>query len=242
MFAIAEDLLRKSQERQMQQLKKLMEKETGEVMRQLQHSRKSEVKQLALVHKDKDELERMKREVDSTLVEKGVAERVRLTASYERRGIELQKQHDTVRTTLNDQKEKVSFRSIFLAQSNTNIFHRSKRCSKRMSAVRRVSRLSRAWTSSTFSFLPLPSAASAYRQTHQPVTTFKRVQIATKLNFRTKSFQSRSSPLRKWNVVCLIFLFVEIFVRKPFFMSQTNCIKMRCNKFPKWPKKKKLTL
>lgn len=109
LFAIAEDLLRKSQDRQMQQLKKLMEKETGEVMRQLQHSRKSEVKQLALVHKDKDELERMKREVDSTLVEKGVAERVRLTASYERRGIELQKQHDAVRTTLNEQKEKVSF-------------------------------------------------------------------------------------------------------------------------------------
>lgn len=92
----------------MQQLKKLMEKETGEVMRQLQHSRKSEVKQLALVHKDKDELERMKREVDSTLVEKGVAERVRLTASYERRRDDLQKQHDAVRTTLNDQRDKVN--------------------------------------------------------------------------------------------------------------------------------------
>lgn len=108
MFTLAEDLLKKSQERQMQQLKKLMEKETSEVMRQLQHSRKSEVKQLALVHKDKDELERMKREVDSTLVEKGVAERVRLTASFERRRDDLQKQHDLVRTTLNDQKEKVS--------------------------------------------------------------------------------------------------------------------------------------
>lgn len=108
MFTVAEELLRKSQDRQMQQLKKLMEKETSEVMRQLQHSRKSEVKQLALVHKDKDELERMKREVDSTLVEKGVAERVRLTASYERRSVDLQKQHELVRVTLNDQKEKVS--------------------------------------------------------------------------------------------------------------------------------------
>lgn len=108
MFALAEDTLRKSQDRQMQQLKKLMEKETGEVMRQLQHSRKTEVKQLALVHKDKDELERMKREVDSTLVEKGVAERVRLTASYERRRDDLQKQHDSVKSSLHDQKEKVS--------------------------------------------------------------------------------------------------------------------------------------
>jgi phosphatidylinositol phospholipase C, beta len=107
MFTVAEELLRKSQDRQVQHLKKLMEKETSEVMRQLQHSRKTEVKQLALVHKDKDELERMKREVDSTLVEKGVAERVRLTASYERRRDILQKQHEAVRTTLNDQKEKV---------------------------------------------------------------------------------------------------------------------------------------
>lgn len=91
----------------MQHLKKLMEKETSEVMRQLQHSRKSEVKQLALVHKDKDELERMKREVASTVVEKGVAERVRLTANYEKRKEDLQKQHDTVRATLLEQKEKV---------------------------------------------------------------------------------------------------------------------------------------
>lgn len=107
MFSIAEDVLRKSQDRQLQQLKKRMEKETSEVMRQLQNSRKNEVKQLALVHKDKDELERMKREVDSTLVEKGVAERVRLTASYERRRDDLIKQHDSVRAKLNDQKEKV---------------------------------------------------------------------------------------------------------------------------------------
>lgn len=106
-FAIAENLLQKSQESQMQHLKKLMEKETSEVMRQLQHSRKSEVKQLALVHKDKDELERMKREVASTVVEKGVAERVRLTANYEKRKEDLQKQHDTVRATLLEQKEKV---------------------------------------------------------------------------------------------------------------------------------------
>lgn len=108
---MAEDLLKKSQDRQVQHLKKLMEKETSEVMRQLQHSRKSEVKQLQVVHKDKDELERMKREVDSTLVEKGVAERVRLTASYERRRDDLNKQHDSVRSSLNDQKEKVRIQS-----------------------------------------------------------------------------------------------------------------------------------
>ena len=106
-FTMAENLLHKSQESQMQHLKKLMEKETNEVMRQLQHTRKSEVKQLALVHKDKDELERMKREVASTVVEKGVAERVRLTANFEKRKDELQKQHDSVQATLKEQREKV---------------------------------------------------------------------------------------------------------------------------------------
>lgn len=55
-YTLAEDILRKSQERQMKQLKTLLEKETSEVMRQLQMSRKNEVKQL--VWKDKDELER----------------------------------------------------------------------------------------------------------------------------------------------------------------------------------------
>lgn len=42
----------------MKQLKALLERETSDVMRQLQMSRKNEVKQLVLVHKDKDELER----------------------------------------------------------------------------------------------------------------------------------------------------------------------------------------
>lgn len=84
-----------------------MEKETSHVMRKLQNSRKNEVKQLALVHKDKEELDRMKREVDSNLVEKGVAERVRLTDNYKRRHDELQRQHECVKSTLNDQKEKV---------------------------------------------------------------------------------------------------------------------------------------
>ncbi|XP_058056630.1 1-phosphatidylinositol 4,5-bisphosphate phosphodiesterase classes I and II [Anopheles bellator] len=105
-YSLAEDLLRQSQESQMKQLKTQLERETTEVMRQLQLSRKSEVKQLAMVHKDKDELERMKREVDSTLVEKGVTERVRLTATYERKRDELQRQHDTVKQGLEDHKLK----------------------------------------------------------------------------------------------------------------------------------------
>lgn len=50
---------------------------------------------------------RMKREVASSLVERGVSERVRLTQAYEKKKTDLQKQHDTVKNQLNDHKEKV---------------------------------------------------------------------------------------------------------------------------------------
>ena len=51
---------------------------------------------------------RMKREVDSSVVERGVAERVRLKQTYEKRTEELQKQHDIVKTGLTDHKSKVN--------------------------------------------------------------------------------------------------------------------------------------
>ncbi|XP_053676254.1 1-phosphatidylinositol 4,5-bisphosphate phosphodiesterase classes I and II [Anopheles nili] len=119
-YTLAEDLLRQSQDAQMKQLKTQLERETSEVMRQLQLSRKSEVKQLAMVHKDKDELERMKREVDSTLVEKGVTERVRLTATYERKRDELQRQHDAVKQGLEDHKLKA--RSMLEKEAESHAF------------------------------------------------------------------------------------------------------------------------
>uniref|UniRef100_A0A182T1K0 Phosphoinositide phospholipase C n=1 Tax=Anopheles maculatus TaxID=74869 RepID=A0A182T1K0_9DIPT len=119
-YTLAEDLLRQSQDAQMKQLKTQLERETSEVMRQLQLSRKSEVKQLAMVHKDKDELERMKREVDSTLVEKGVTERVRLTATYERKRDELQRQHDAVKQGLEEHKLKA--RSMLEKEAESHAF------------------------------------------------------------------------------------------------------------------------
>lgn len=51
---------------------------------------------------------RMKREVASSMVERGVAERVRLTQAYEKKRDELQKQHDAVKAALLEHKSKVS--------------------------------------------------------------------------------------------------------------------------------------
>ncbi|KAJ6643728.1 1-phosphatidylinositol 4,5-bisphosphate phosphodiesterase classes I and II, partial [Pseudolycoriella hygida] len=73
-------------------------------MRQLNLVRRDEVKNLALKHKDRDELIRMKREVASSLVGRGVTERVRLTQAYEKKRDELQKQHDSVRAALLEHK------------------------------------------------------------------------------------------------------------------------------------------
>lgn len=50
----------------------------------------------------------MKREVASSLVERGVTERVRLTQAYEKKRDELQKHHDAVKAALLEHKSKVS--------------------------------------------------------------------------------------------------------------------------------------
>lgn len=57
-YSMAEKLLKNSQANQMKQLKTCLEKETSDVMRQLNLIRRSEVKALSLVHKDRDELVR----------------------------------------------------------------------------------------------------------------------------------------------------------------------------------------
>lgn len=61
-----------------------------------------------LIGKHFFQFSRMKREVASSLVERGVAERVRLTQVFDRKTSELQLQHDNVKTALNEHKEKVS--------------------------------------------------------------------------------------------------------------------------------------
>lgn len=68
----------------------------------------------------------MKREVDSTLVEKGVAERVRLTQMYEKKRDELQRQHEHVKTGLINHKAEVILitTSSFLVQFSITRFHR----------------------------------------------------------------------------------------------------------------------
>lgn len=52
--------------------------------------------------------DRIKREVSSCMVEKGVNERVRLAQIYEKKTEELEKQHEEIRQNFNDLKNKVN--------------------------------------------------------------------------------------------------------------------------------------
>lgn len=106
-YNAAEKQLRSSQASQMKRLKVLLEKETSDVMRKLQVDRRNEVKALTQKHRDRDELVRMKREVASSLVERGVTERLRLAQAFEKRREDLQRQHDQVKAALQDHRSKV---------------------------------------------------------------------------------------------------------------------------------------
>lgn len=57
-YTAAEKVLKASQTSQTKQLKASLDKVTGEVMHQLQEARRNEVKNLATVHRDRDELVR----------------------------------------------------------------------------------------------------------------------------------------------------------------------------------------
>ncbi|XP_049835190.1 1-phosphatidylinositol 4,5-bisphosphate phosphodiesterase classes I and II [Schistocerca gregaria] len=105
-YSAVEKLMAASQASQMKLLRALLDRETAEVMRRLQSARRDEVKALAKVHRDRDEMVRVKREVDAATVDRGVAERMRLTQLYERRRCRLETAHEQVRQKFQAEKEK----------------------------------------------------------------------------------------------------------------------------------------
>lgn len=81
------------------------------------------MKQLAKVHKDKAELDRMKREVAKMTVEKGVNECTRLTKIYEKKRAELERQHEEVRQMLEEERAKVAtYRCVVNLESSTYLY------------------------------------------------------------------------------------------------------------------------
>lgn len=105
-YAIAEKVMRTSQANQFKSIKTQLERETSDLMRRLQADRREEVKALAKKHRDRDELVRVKREVASAVVDRGVTERERLLQTFEMRKDELLRQHEAVRNALAEHKAK----------------------------------------------------------------------------------------------------------------------------------------
>lgn len=79
----------------------------------------------------------MKREVDSTLVDKGVAERVRLTQAFEKRRDELTRQHESVKNALKDFRTKVGlmFFKLNYSQAISYIFRQKQYLTKKQTLV-----------------------------------------------------------------------------------------------------------
>ncbi|XP_026281090.1 1-phosphatidylinositol 4,5-bisphosphate phosphodiesterase classes I and II [Frankliniella occidentalis] len=96
-----------SQSNQMKTLKALQDRDTAEMMRKLEATRRKEMKELVKKHKDREEMEKMKKELTSNAVERGVSERVRLEEMYEHKKKELEEKYLAVRSSLDVEKKKI---------------------------------------------------------------------------------------------------------------------------------------
>ncbi|CAH1646804.1 unnamed protein product [Spodoptera littoralis] len=94
-WAALEKHVRADQHRQMKALSDSLEADKKEILNRLANSRKEDVKALAKkTNRDKDEINRIKREIHSQSVERGVAECCRLEQKYAARREQLARTHD----------------------------------------------------------------------------------------------------------------------------------------------------
>ncbi|XP_035434455.1 1-phosphatidylinositol 4,5-bisphosphate phosphodiesterase classes I and II isoform X2 [Spodoptera frugiperda] len=94
-YAALEKHVRSDQHQQMKALSDSLEADKKEILNRLANSRKEDVKALAKkTNRDKDEINRIKREIHSQSVERGVAECCRLEQKYAARREQLARTHD----------------------------------------------------------------------------------------------------------------------------------------------------
>ncbi|XP_075974138.1 1-phosphatidylinositol 4,5-bisphosphate phosphodiesterase classes I and II-like isoform X2 [Anticarsia gemmatalis] len=108
-YAALEKQLRHDQQHQMKQLADSLEVEKKEILNRLANSRKEDVKALAKkTNRDKDEINRRKREIHSQSVERGVAECCRAEQKYAARREQLARAHDRLLQLLLKHRDQVS--------------------------------------------------------------------------------------------------------------------------------------
>ncbi|ODN05604.1 1-phosphatidylinositol 4,5-bisphosphate phosphodiesterase beta-1, partial [Orchesella cincta] len=103
-----EKMIKETQAKQLKLLSHLEEREKEEVKKWIHSWRKDEYKRLSKLTRDKSELDRMKREVSTLLVDKGVEERAKKTELYEDIRAKLEKSHKDIFRKFEEYKMKES--------------------------------------------------------------------------------------------------------------------------------------
>lgn len=110
LFGAIEKSMQASQAAQMQQLQDLHDREVSELMKRLEAQTKEEMRNLNKKHKDKNELDRIKRELHQKMIGEAVAERQRISSLLEKKKSELERQHEEVKKSLEDEKQQASLK------------------------------------------------------------------------------------------------------------------------------------
>ncbi|XP_022247290.1 1-phosphatidylinositol 4,5-bisphosphate phosphodiesterase classes I and II-like, partial [Limulus polyphemus] len=93
-----------SQAEQLQMLQNLHDREVSDLMKRLETQNREEIRNLGKSHKDKNELARMKRELQQKLIEQAVGERQRFNSLLKKRKTALEKEHEEVRKKVEEEK------------------------------------------------------------------------------------------------------------------------------------------
>ncbi|XP_022668892.1 1-phosphatidylinositol 4,5-bisphosphate phosphodiesterase classes I and II-like isoform X3 [Varroa destructor] len=107
-FSAMEKAMLLSQTQQNQQLQDLHDKEVAELMKRLETSTKDDMKLLIKKHKDKNELDRIKRELQQKMIGEAVTERQKMSCILEKKKKELEKQHEEVRRRLEEERSQAT--------------------------------------------------------------------------------------------------------------------------------------
>lgn len=94
-----------SQSSQIQHLNSLHDKEVSALMKRLEGQNKEELMNLSKMHKDKNELARIKREIHQRLIDQAVVERQRFQSLLEKRILEMTDRHLEVKKKLEEEKK-----------------------------------------------------------------------------------------------------------------------------------------
>lgn len=103
-YAAMDKAMLASQATQAQALQSLHDQEVCSLMKRLETQNKEDMAILGKKHKDKNELARIKRELQQRLIDQAVCERQRFSSLLEKRKSELESRHEDARLKLQEDK------------------------------------------------------------------------------------------------------------------------------------------